>query len=276
MGHLRSPRSLPLVLLLVSALGCVKAPQRVPAEGSWPLDRIAILTPLEEPPLEFQQPVVGAIRGLGLGFGRGVGVTLVVALSGVMAGGYGVIATTVVAGFFGAVYIPASTVVGVASAETSERVATGEAGILTAMAGFPVNRRLGEQLQKAFRELAGREVPLVEGSLDTSGPLPVSADWLLEARVLGIWNGTTIGMVSVDRPCELYVAAGLRLIRVSDGRAIAGRVAVYKSPVSRPYLEWGAEKGRRLKESVVEACSFLSGSFLEELYLATKHLRSPS
>jgi hypothetical protein len=273
MASLQRQGLLLLGTLLAVGLGCAKAPRVVPNDVTWPLDRVAILIPLEEPPLEFQKPVVGTMAGLGVGLGRGSGVTVLIALSGLIIGPLGLFATVPIAGVVGAVYIPASTVGGAVDAESADHTAAGDLGILMGIAELHVNRRLGAQLQQAFRDLSGRDLPLVEGDLDAAAG---TADWYLEARILGIWNGGTIGFVTVDRPCELHVAAGLRLIRASDGRAIAGRVAVFTPPsLKYTYSEWGEEGGRRLKEGVVEGCSVLARTFVEELYLETKPLRSP-
>ena len=275
MGPMRGRRVLVLGLLLGGGLGCMAGARTGIPETPWPREGIAIFTPLEEPPLEFKQPVSGVLAGLGVGLGRGVGLTLAIALSGVIYGGpYGVVGSAPVAAAFGVFYIPASIVKGAVSSESPQRVAGGEAGLLTAMAGLRINRRLGERLRSAFCERAGRDLPQVE---EGAGAGKVEGvEWHLEARVLGLWNGSTMDLLSVDRPCELYVAAGLRLVRASDGRAMAGRVAVYRSPVARhTYFEWGAENGRLLREEIERACEALAGELVEEIYLSTSHLRGP-
>jgi len=271
MRRLRWPSGIPLALLVAAGLGCGPAVLGAPTPFPRSLDRVFILTPREEPPIEFGEPVVGTLSGLGAGFGRGVGYTLLVGVSGAAGGPYGLVASAFVAGIFGMVYIPVSTIGGAASAESAERLAEATAGLRTGMAELRANRLLGERLREAFRGLLGRELPLVEQDLDSATPAPVGADWLLEARILGIRNGSTWNMLTLDRPCELVVAAGIRLISVADGRAVCGRVAVFQSPVPRyTFRDWGAENGRRLKEAVAEACSVLAETLVEEAYLSTE------
>jgi hypothetical protein len=252
------------VASLLFSSGCVTGWPAPPSEEERAAfgDMALVVSPEFE--TDFPRPVSGWSGGLGMGFLRGLGaiVALAVAAGGEASkGGHGDGAG--VAAFIGAalgaamgvVYTPISMVAGAITAPPGDEVDLAEGPIRRVVE----NPDLPRVLADAFEVESGRTfVP------------PDQATTLVELRLVCVGRGSAWDWISFDRPFEVVIEAGARVVRPSDGEVIweADRTLPIPGgePVRRTYVEWSEGGARALEEAVNEAVRSLGRSLSHSIF----------
>ena len=277
----RTGRITRALVLLVAAAGCVpfSYPTNVPPEDvRASLGHVGIVVSPTAPELDLRRPPRGPIRGLGVGFVRGVLGAPVFAL---WAGGHGVDplsqALFMVVG--AVVYPPVSIVGGAVTAPSAASVDRASRALSQAHAEHARPERVGTLFLGLAQSLAAR--PCADGGFATAAkirdgrliPAIASADSIVVLTWTEVASTWTLGLVSTDKPCSVVTELEMHVFRASD-RALVyhTRVGHMEPRRERTYRAWAFADATPLADEIDRSLDEMCTALVERLFLLAPDL----